>query len=320
VRESLGRDTRALPGLCISSTLGIIVGDLAWLAAMRQLGARRVILVDSLKPFLAAVLGGALGDRVSTLAAGCMALSVCGILLVALERAPVVSTDPECLAEGAADNRTEAATASARASAAADARSYGLAVLNVVFDVFGAVLTKTVGSELGPWEIGLVRFSFAAVVMAIVAVCAEARARGCCARPAACLRVAPARSDGRAQLSDDELPSAQADCVVAHEAEPASPEAALGWHRLPSLGAREWAMVLSGVVLVTFLAVGLGNVGLFRLPLSLFLTLQALGPLYALPIALVVKGEVATARAWAGSAVAVVGVAAFCRVTLVGGS
>jgi hypothetical protein len=42
--------------------------------------------------------------------------------------------------------------------------------------------------------------------------------------------------------------------------------------------ARAWGFVSLGVVLVTFLAVGLGNVALFRVPLRLFLTLQSLGP------------------------------------------
>jgi drug/metabolite transporter (DMT)-like permease len=92
--------------------------------------------------------------------------------------------------------------------------------------------------------------------------------------------------------------------------------ASLPWHAMPSLGARGWAMVSVGVLLVTVLAVALGNFALFRTTLGLWLTLQSLGPIYALPIAFAVKREVASMRAWAGSAVAVLGVAIFCRETL----
>ena len=44
--------------------LGIVVGDNTWLRALQLLGARRVILVDALKPWLAAILGHFLLDEV----------------------------------------------------------------------------------------------------------------------------------------------------------------------------------------------------------------------------------------------------------------
>lgn len=48
----------------LSAMLGIVIGDNTWLRALRLLGARRVILVDALKPWLAAVLGHFLLDEV----------------------------------------------------------------------------------------------------------------------------------------------------------------------------------------------------------------------------------------------------------------
>ena len=42
--------------LTLSSTLGIIIGDVLWLEALRLLGAKHVIVSDSLKPFAAAIL------------------------------------------------------------------------------------------------------------------------------------------------------------------------------------------------------------------------------------------------------------------------
>jgi drug/metabolite transporter (DMT)-like permease len=50
--------------LVMSAMLGIVVGDNTWLRALRLLGARRVIVVDAMKPWLAAVLGHFLLDEV----------------------------------------------------------------------------------------------------------------------------------------------------------------------------------------------------------------------------------------------------------------
>lgn len=52
--------------LAVSSAIGILVGDIAWLEALRVIGARRVIVVDTLKPFLSALLGYAvLGEELN---------------------------------------------------------------------------------------------------------------------------------------------------------------------------------------------------------------------------------------------------------------
>ncbi|KAG8459788.1 hypothetical protein KFE25_014351 [Diacronema lutheri] len=343
--SALARNARAVPLLCASSLLGIIVGDLAWLASMRLLGARRVILVDSLKPFLAAAFGGALGEGLTVKALGAMTLAVVGILAVALERT-------------AGDAPSEDAPASAPARPrSAHAHGYALAITNVLFDVVGAVLTKRVAGALGPFEIGLVRFGFAALVMAAVALSMAMR-RALRPRRTAIIRglseaadVRPAdgppsgcgglpRADaqpparGAEQHVETVLPlpelasegaggedaggeRARAKRVDAGLLDAGEAAPIARWHELPrGMPAHAWLLVGVGVLLVTFLAVALGNVALFRLPLGLFLTLQSLGPIYALPIALCIKGEVASARAWAGSCAAVVGVALFCLETL----
>ena len=42
--------------LMLSSTIGILIGDWTWLEALQLIGARPVVLMDSIKPFLAALL------------------------------------------------------------------------------------------------------------------------------------------------------------------------------------------------------------------------------------------------------------------------
>ncbi|KAL3759623.1 hypothetical protein ACHAWU_009770 [Discostella pseudostelligera] len=72
--------------LILSSTLGIIVGDVLWLEALCILGAKHVIVIDSIKPFGAAILGCVVLDEVLMPPAwGGMVLTVVGVGVVAWE-------------------------------------------------------------------------------------------------------------------------------------------------------------------------------------------------------------------------------------------
>ena len=78
--------TQSVGMLILSSTLGIIIGDVLWLEALRLLGAKHVIVIDSLKPFIAAILGRlALDEVLKPPAWGGMILTVVGIGIVAWE-------------------------------------------------------------------------------------------------------------------------------------------------------------------------------------------------------------------------------------------
>jgi drug/metabolite transporter (DMT)-like permease len=79
IKESVGF-------LVLSGFIGIIVGDLAWLEALRQLGATRVIVLDCIKPFSAAFFGWIiLGESIQKLAFSGIVLTVMGVLIVSLE-------------------------------------------------------------------------------------------------------------------------------------------------------------------------------------------------------------------------------------------
>ena len=72
--------------LTLSSTLGIIIGDVLWLEALRLLGAKHVIVSDSLKPFAAAILGRfLLREALHPLSWVGMVLTVLGVGMVAWE-------------------------------------------------------------------------------------------------------------------------------------------------------------------------------------------------------------------------------------------
>jgi uncharacterized membrane protein len=73
--------------LILSAFIGIVVGDLLWLEALQLIGARRVIVVDTLKPFCAALFGYLLlGESVNWFTGLGMLLTMTGVLFVSLEK------------------------------------------------------------------------------------------------------------------------------------------------------------------------------------------------------------------------------------------
>lgn len=69
--------------LMLSSLLGIVIGDLAELEALRIVGARRVLVVDTVKPFAAAFFGAViLGESLHPTAFIGMVLTAAGVYIV----------------------------------------------------------------------------------------------------------------------------------------------------------------------------------------------------------------------------------------------
>jgi len=259
---------QAVAALCASSLVGIVIGDTVWLMSIKLLGARRVLLVDSLKPFVAAAAGGAVfGERATLAGVASMACAVLGVLIVSLER----ETD-ENVGSKEPDERL---------------LGYLLAVITVILDVFGTVLTKRFGEGLGPWLIGGFRFGFAAACLGCVFLAYRIKALAW-PRPAAALRP---RSLVEADYALGETP----------------------WHAMPAMSSQSWIRVAAGVIFVTFLSPAGSNYALFAIPLSLCLTLGSLSPVFAIPLVWLLKRERVSARATAGSLVAVLGVIAFCN-------
>ena len=331
--------SEAVGYLFLSSVVGIVIGDWTWLRGLQLLGAKRVILMDSLKPFLAAVWGWLVLDeelRLPALAG--IVLTVAGVLLVSLEaRSEEEKADPEksdehvrpdtvpmdaasvldstplsqeTSDEPVVDQSVEAPEGTVgkeapepnshhtttpmedagnldptphveqrqqslrdqRATAAHDIRTgYALAIVNVVLDTYGAVLIKDYAEEFTVWEIGLVRFGFAGVVLMGLS---------------ALLLVRDALQKGPTESKTD------------------------AWYALPVHGMkrRDWMFVSCGVALVTVLTPALSNYALFQVALALALTLGSVGPLYSLPLSYLLQREVPTWRATLGATLAVGGI------------
>jgi len=82
--------------LMLSSTIGILIGDWTWLEGMRILGARKVIVMDCLKPFLAAMVGKLyLGEELAFPAYIGLVLTIGGASIVGLEKERTTITQEE---------------------------------------------------------------------------------------------------------------------------------------------------------------------------------------------------------------------------------
>ena len=310
--------TQAVGYLFLSSTIGIVIGDWTWLEALQLLGARRVILMDSVKPFLAAFFGWLiLDEELRPAAVGGIALTVVGVLVVSLEStkqqddntdsghkdkknfssetndkpsdeaSESQSNSSPCLESVAAgiiissssSPMDEHVTKPDHTATVADDKTvrdlrkgYPYAILNVALDTYGSVLTKQYGQDFKVWEINLLRFGFAGLLMAVIAV-------------------AMSTTEGLRGVNGESKQTP--------------------WYALPltAMTRSSWGHVCLGVLLVTFATPSLSNYALFEIALGLALTLGSIGPIYSIPLTYLLQNEVPTVRGVLGAFLAVAGVA-----------
>ena len=185
---------RAVLWLAFSSLLGIVIADTLWLAALQILGARRMIAIDALKPFVAAFMGWLLlGDVVPWL--GYLGVVICalGVYLLNVESAQKEEEDdavdgdaPPPPADARSSPRRDAAARDPYVVAADDVavdeateppylRGYAYATVNVVLDVYAATITVAERGPLSSAEVNLLRFGLAAVLLILVWAFREGR-------------------------------------------------------------------------------------------------------------------------------------------------
>ena len=157
---------------------------------------------------------------------------------------------------------------------------YTYSALNVVLDAYGSVLTKQYGTQMTVWEINLLRFGFAGVVLMATSVIMRVRAW-----LISTWRVQPSPQNNISKSTP--------------------------WYALPwlEMSRSSWLRASVGVVLVTFLSPTLSNYSLFEISLGLALTLTSIGPLYEMPLSYLLNKKHPTLRSLAGAVLAIAGVA-----------
>ncbi|KAG7344545.1 EamA-like transporter family protein [Nitzschia inconspicua] len=289
--------------LMLSSTVGILVGDWTWLEGMRILGARKIIVMDCFKPFLAALFGRVfVGEQLHIGAYLGLLLTIVGVLIVGLERENKTSHGDGCNEDTVERQTHKDATPSehdnllpssrdsnffARQHSYVERRkqqqqqqstqtyAYGLinGFLNILFHTVGSTLTKIYGAGMTTWEINLIRFGFAGLSMGLISSSLIVRSK---------------LSTNQSRFNHLTV--------------------SLPWYSLPSLSASSWAHVCSGVMCVTFLHPSMVNYAMFQVPLALLLTLDSIGPLYSLPMGWMIQGDQPTYKACIGACLSVGGI------------
>ena len=145
--------------IILSSVIGIIIGDNTWLLALQIIGAKRVIVIDALKPFFA-------GFAAYFILGEPLTISICIGVLVSSIGVVMVSTEHTQDDGDQQQHKLE----SNKPDTKLVLWGYSLAAINVLFDAFGSVLTKQFGSAMNTWEINFLRFGFAAAFMISLSV------------------------------------------------------------------------------------------------------------------------------------------------------
>mmetsp|Transcript_21893 Transcript_21893/g.52091 ORF Transcript_21893/g.52091 Transcript_21893/m.52091 type:complete len:426 (-) Transcript_21893:124-1401(-) len=308
--------------LIASSTVGILIGDWAWIEGLKYLGARKVIVMDTLKPFLAAFAGRIFFDEKFksplTASAGLM-FSVVGVALVGLEvESEEKHKQRECgVVKDAHDgdliqHSNELLNSTIEQKRIIEkSHFYGIfvAILNVFLHTLGATLTKKFGSELTTWEINFVRFGFSGLCMLLLSSLLIVRdhilqdysqSPGTSRSQSADLR----KSSTTRTKHYGSVPTRDLDLSLPY----CSNQEDTRWYALPTLPLRSWVRVTFGVLFVSFLNPALTNYAMFQIPLALLLTLESIGPLYSLPLALIIQKESPSLRALIGAVLAVTGI------------
>ncbi|GMH48880.1 hypothetical protein TrVE_jg8749 [Triparma verrucosa] len=294
--------------LVLSAVIGILIGDAAWLEALRIIGARRVILVDTLKPFLSALLGYFLLDEsLNAWAYVGMVLTVVGVTVVSLEKDK---------GEASADvkGETEAEVPADKVKWRDGVKlGYFWAALNVILDCYGSVLTKQYGAAFTTWEIGLIRFGSASGIMILMSM--SFIAGGKLSRREGeelPVHVSMSLMEKGAKAGVGAGAGASADAVEGETGDEEEKQTDREWFKFPVMTLKAYLRIALGVLLVTFICSALRNYALFEISLAMALTLGGIGPIYSLPIVWYVKNEIVTRKAVFFTFVSVVGIAVLC--------
>lgn len=82
--------------LILSGFIGIIIGDLFWLEALTRIGAVPVLVIDTVKPFSAAMFGWfVFKEPIQKIAYAGLSLTAIGILLVSYDHENRIKSNPE---------------------------------------------------------------------------------------------------------------------------------------------------------------------------------------------------------------------------------
>ncbi|KAJ1461413.1 hypothetical protein M885DRAFT_507392 [Pelagophyceae sp. CCMP2097] len=311
--------------LALSSLLGIVVADTWWLVALERLGAKRMIAVDAIKPFVALAFGAALlGDRVPLVGIGGVFATTAGIYLLNRDDAdpPTKDANAEDARNGGAASKETGDDAAAGDDAllrAARGASDGDALDGI--DVRpgaskSADFAPAAAKQADRWSLdrlsrGWSENSWSEKSSKDAVGYAYAAANVVLDVYAATLTIAKHGAMSSADINLVRFLFAgivlAAALGVRSGARRVYARGKVQMNADAAMSRRDWAAVLVGIVFVTVLVPLVTVWVMLRLPLAFAVTLNSVGPIYALPVA-VCFGKPVTRTAVFGALLATGGV------------
>ena len=246
--------------LVLSAFLGIFIGDGFWLYALQVLGPRKVIVCDCVKPFLAAAVGYIfLDDEFEYTSVLGIVLTMIGVLLISLESNSEKENKNESQVKEEEEEKMEAKVKSLEIkSSVRDEESFlsreRIGVICAVLNVIFDVLGSFLTRSYGE---KMNTFEINTVRFGSASVM---------------LWIAYLIVVSSSSLSSYDIyrfSSSEGD----------------------KMNRKEWSLIALGVLFVTVGCPALSNYALFKIELGICLTLTSIGPLYALPLTYISKGE-----------------------------
>ena len=302
--------------LVLSGFIGIIVGDLAWLAALKELGATRVLVIDTIKPFTAAFFGWCiLGESIQKVAFSGIALTAVGVLLVSLEGEG--ESESESAEEGAGENNDDkdldeelreelrekhSIPSSGQAS---DGENSGVDMDCKLPPVQIKLETQSKNPESR-------RMKWKGYALAITNIFLDTYGSVLTKQHGTrfstwAINLIRFGSSGIIMIVTTCIMYLynRKRLALNQNANPAP------WYLLPQMDRSSWIKISVGVLFVTFCCPALSNYALFQIALALALTLNSITPLYALLLEWLIHGskKKPTLKSTLGAVLAVAGVA-----------
>lgn len=101
-RSLVTADARALAWLVASAVVGLVLGDTFHFQALRAVGPRKALVLETLAPVLAAILGFAfVGERLGAAQLLGIAITLCGVVVVVSDRSGAASQERHLNVRGA---------------------------------------------------------------------------------------------------------------------------------------------------------------------------------------------------------------------------
>jgi len=241
--------------LVLSAFLGIFIGDGFWLYALQVLGPRKVIVCDCVKPFLAAAVGYVfLDDEFEYTSVLGIILTMIGVLLISLENSPKKKNKNDLQEKEEEEEKLEAKIKSSVRDEESFLSRERIGVICAVLNVIFDVLGSFLTRSFGE---KMNTFEINTVRFGSASVM---------------LWIAYLIVVSSSSLSSYDIyrfSSSEGD----------------------KMNRKEWSLIALGVLFVTVGCPALSNYALFKIELGICLTLTSIGPLYALPLTYISKGE-----------------------------